>query len=119
MVDKVTKKIESLSLREIEVLGRIAQGLSNQEICETLCVTRATLVTHINNIGTKLGMWQGKDNPNSVRRVQMTLFYLDNKRQILSNYNRMKRADKLRQELKELQYISKLAKQRGEHNERI
>jgi LuxR family maltose regulon positive regulatory protein len=47
---------EPLSLRELEVLRWIDQGLSNAEIARQLVVANSTVKTHINNIYTKLGV---------------------------------------------------------------
>nr|WP_145491719.1 MULTISPECIES: response regulator transcription factor [Streptomyces] len=44
---------DGLTAREAEVLGRMAQGLSNQEIARSLFVSEATVKTHINRIFTK------------------------------------------------------------------
>lgn len=46
---------ESLSERDLEVLGLIARGLSNKEIAGELSVTVGTVKTHTNNINRKLG----------------------------------------------------------------
>jgi LuxR family maltose regulon positive regulatory protein len=46
--------VEPLSERELEVLNRIANGLSNQEIADDLVVAVSTIKTHINNIYSKL-----------------------------------------------------------------
>ena len=46
---------DGLTDREAEVLVLIAQGLSNHEIAETLCVGEATVKTHINRIFAKTG----------------------------------------------------------------
>jgi DNA-binding CsgD family transcriptional regulator len=48
--------IETLSPRELEVLGLIDQGLSNAEIADELIVAQSTVKTHINNIFGKLGV---------------------------------------------------------------
>ncbi|HLG63743.1 MAG TPA: helix-turn-helix transcriptional regulator [Ktedonosporobacter sp.] len=47
---------EPLSKRELEVLGYIAGGMSNQEIADALVVTVGTVKRHINNIYNKLNV---------------------------------------------------------------
>lgn len=47
---------DDLTPREVEVLGRIAGGLSNAEIAAALFVSEATVKTHINHIFAKTGM---------------------------------------------------------------
>ncbi len=49
-------QVEPLSEREMQVLGLIADGLSNREIAEQLIVGVGTVKTHINNIYGKLGV---------------------------------------------------------------
>lgn len=46
--------VEELSPRELEVLGYVAAGLSNQEIARKMVVTVGTVKKHINNIFGKL-----------------------------------------------------------------
>lgn len=43
-----------LSERELEVLRRIADGLSNQDIAETLVISEKTVKSHVGNILSKL-----------------------------------------------------------------
>ena len=45
---------EPLTEREVEVLCLVAQGLSNQEIADTLIVGEGTVRTHVSNILSKL-----------------------------------------------------------------
>ncbi len=45
-----------LSARELEVLRELAAGLTNKEIAAKLCVSNATVKTHIINIFGKLGV---------------------------------------------------------------
>jgi len=47
---------DQLTPREVEVVGRIAAGLSNAEIAAALYVSEATVKTHINHIFTKTGL---------------------------------------------------------------
>jgi len=47
--------IEPLSERELEVLGLMAEGLSNQEIAAKLFISVGTVKTHVHNICGKLG----------------------------------------------------------------
>jgi DNA-binding NarL/FixJ family response regulator len=46
----------SLSVREIEVLSLVAQGASNKEISRQLCISEATVKTHLVHIFGKLGV---------------------------------------------------------------
>jgi LuxR family transcriptional regulator, maltose regulon positive regulatory protein len=47
---------EILSIRELEVLGEMAQGITNREIAEKLCISQATVKTHVLSIFGKLGV---------------------------------------------------------------
>ncbi|MER6037475.1 response regulator transcription factor [Streptomyces sp. NPDC001835] len=60
----VTEAPDGLTAREAEVLVLIAEGLSNQEIARRLCVSTATVKTHINNLFAKTGL---KDRAQAVR----------------------------------------------------
>jgi DNA-binding NarL/FixJ family response regulator len=47
--------LASLSQRELEVLGLLATGKSNQEIADALFISLNTVATHVGNILTKTG----------------------------------------------------------------
>jgi LuxR family maltose regulon positive regulatory protein len=48
--------IEPLSGRELEVLGLLANGLSNKEIANALVISLETVKKHLKNIYGKLGV---------------------------------------------------------------
>ncbi|MGH3499878.1 MAG: LuxR C-terminal-related transcriptional regulator [Nocardioidaceae bacterium] len=56
-----------LSVREVEVMGLIARGLSNNEIARTLFLAEKTVKNHINRIYAKLGT--------DSRRAAITLWH--------------------------------------------
>lgn len=47
---------ESLTPRELEVLQLLASGLTNQQIAQTLVITRGTAKIHVERIIRKLGV---------------------------------------------------------------
>jgi len=59
--------LEKLTTREQEILGLIADGLSNQDIAQRLFISEYTVKTHISNMFRKLGLND---------RVQAVLFAL-------------------------------------------
>jgi len=66
--------LEDLSRREREVLGLMAEGLSNRGICERLVLSPKTIETHVNSIFTKLRL---SPAPDDHRRVLAVLTFLD------------------------------------------
>jgi DNA-binding NarL/FixJ family response regulator len=48
--------LDALTPREREVLTSLAGGLSNAELARTLCLSEATVKTHVTRILTKLGL---------------------------------------------------------------
>lgn len=54
-------------MRELEVLGLVSKGLSNQEITEQLTIAEVTVRTHVSKILNKLHL---------TNRVQATLHAL-------------------------------------------
>lgn len=57
----------SLSERELEVLSKIAQGLSNQEIADQLFISLHTVKTHARKINVKLG---ARSRTQAIHRAQ-------------------------------------------------
>ncbi|GAA2863499.1 response regulator transcription factor [Streptosporangium fragile] len=48
--------LDTLTARELEVLRMVGRALSNREIADGLCVSEATVKTHLNRAMTKLGL---------------------------------------------------------------
>jgi DNA-binding NarL/FixJ family response regulator len=65
--------LEDLSPREREVLGLMAEGLSNRGICERLFLSPKTVETHVSAIFTKLRLAPAPDDH---RRVLAVLAFL-------------------------------------------
>ena len=55
----------SLTPREIEVLGLMAEGMTNQQIAEQLIVSPTTIKTHVQNI---LQSWASPIDARCLRR---------------------------------------------------
>jgi DNA-binding NarL/FixJ family response regulator len=51
-----TRQLDCLTRREREVADLIARGCSNQQIAETLVVTRGTVANHVAHILAKVGV---------------------------------------------------------------
>ena len=64
--------LDSLTVREREVLALMADGRSNADIADALTLTDAAVSKHIGNIFAKLGLSPVEDN----RRVRAVLTYL-------------------------------------------
>jgi DNA-binding NarL/FixJ family response regulator len=66
--------LDRLTPREREVLGLMAEGLTNAGIATRLFVTEKAVSKHINNIFTKLDLYLAEDGN---RRVLAVLAYLN------------------------------------------
>jgi DNA-binding CsgD family transcriptional regulator len=66
--------LDDLTDREQEILGLVAQGLSNSAISKALFITEGSVEKHVSNIMLKLGLPVTSD---SHRRVLATLAYLE------------------------------------------
>lgn len=67
-----------ITQREHDVLELIAQGLSNKEICDKLCITYNTLKIHLNNLYSKTFTENIKMYGQSVMRVRLVLKFQKN-----------------------------------------
>jgi DNA-binding NarL/FixJ family response regulator len=70
---RVADPLERLTAREREVLGLVAEGLSNKGIAHRLQITERTVEAHITQTFDKLSL---TEDPESHRRVMATLTYL-------------------------------------------
>ena len=70
-----SSSLETLTPRELEVLGLLAQGLNNPDIARNLVISRGTVKVHVQHIITKLGV---SDRTQAVvRAIDMGLVTLD------------------------------------------
>jgi DNA-binding NarL/FixJ family response regulator len=68
------RRLGSLTAREREVLGLLAEGRSNAGVAQALFVTEKAVTKHIGNIFGKLGLLPGESDN---RRVLAVLAYLE------------------------------------------
>ena len=69
-----TRRLDGLTEREHEVLALMAEGLSNQAICQRLFLSESAVSKHTTSLFTKLGI---TDDDSSNRRVLAVLAYLN------------------------------------------
>jgi DNA-binding NarL/FixJ family response regulator len=70
---RTSAPVTKLTARELEVLGLVAEGASNERIASVLVLSKGAVEKHINGIFSKLGLADERDVS---RRVKATLFYL-------------------------------------------
>ena len=70
---RASSPLADLTRREREVLGLVAEGLSNQAIAGRLAITERTVEAHVNSIFSKLELFE---SPESHRRVLAVLTFL-------------------------------------------
>lgn len=68
--------LDTLTPREVDVLGEMAQGKSNAAISETLFISQSAVEKHINSIFAKLTL--SPDESETHRRVAAVLAFLRN-----------------------------------------
>lgn len=64
--------LDALTPRELEVLELMANGLSNQQIADSLFLSGGAVAKHVANVFAKLNLGPGEEN----RRVRAVLAYL-------------------------------------------
>ena len=69
--------LAGLSERELQVLGLVAEGLSNKAIAERLVITERTVEAHVTRILPKLQLREG---PDVHRRVLAALAFVEGSR---------------------------------------
>jgi DNA-binding NarL/FixJ family response regulator len=70
---RAESKLDTLTPRELEILGLVAEGQSNSAIAARLVITKRAVERHINSIFWKLDLREAEDVS---RRVKAVLLYL-------------------------------------------
>ena len=73
--------LAELTPRELEILGEVAQGRSNQAIADTLVLSKRAVEKHLSAIFLKLGL---KGDQDVSRRVKAALIFLAQRRESAS-----------------------------------
>ncbi len=76
LVHSAASPLERLTARESEVLGLVAEGLSNQAICQRLFLSEGAVEKHISSIFAKLDL---PVDTSAHRRVLAVLAWLENR----------------------------------------
>ena len=75
--ERVTSRLDELTPRELEVLGLVAEGCSNQAVADRLVVSQRAVEKHVTSILSKLGL---PAEPAAHRRVMAVLAFLEDAR---------------------------------------
>ena len=75
MANKDFEKALTLTKKEIEVMGLMSEGLTDEQIAEKTFISVTTLKTHKHNIYNKLCL---QDEPKGIKRIKTVLYYLQN-----------------------------------------
>jgi DNA-binding NarL/FixJ family response regulator len=75
--ERVTSRLDELTPRELEVLGLVAEGCSNQAVADRLVVSQRAVEKHVTSILAKLGL---PAEPAAHRRVMAVLVFLEDAR---------------------------------------
>jgi DNA-binding NarL/FixJ family response regulator len=75
--ERVTSRLDELTPRELEVLGLVAEGCSNQAVADRLVVSQRAVEKHVTSILAKLGL---PAEPAAHRRVMAVLAFLEDAR---------------------------------------
>ena len=75
--ERVTSRLDELTPRELEVLGLVAEGCSNQAVADRLVISQRAVEKHVTSILSKLGL---PTEPAAHRRVMAVLAFLEDAR---------------------------------------
>ena len=75
--ERVTSRLDELTPRELEVLGLVAEGCSNQAVADRLVISQRAVEKHVTSILAKLGL---PAEPAAHRRVMAVLAFLEDAR---------------------------------------
>ena len=75
--ERVTSRLDELTPRELEVLGLVAEGCSNQAVADRLVISQRAVEKHVTSILAKLGL---PTEPAAHRRVMAVLAFLEDAR---------------------------------------
>ena len=70
-----------LTKKELEVLGLMAKGYSNKQICAELSISQATVSTHISRLYQKLEISEYAGHGGGAFRVRAALKYFELQKQ--------------------------------------